>query len=69
MNTLYLLKINEIMNEKYFKYLVKVCVYLAKMNMFDYDLLNGQSQVILAASTIYVAFKIIEQLKSEYPLE
>jgi cyclin B len=41
MSTLYLLKINEIMSEKYFKYLVKVCLYLAKMNMYDYDLLNG----------------------------
>ena len=60
MNTLYLLKVNEIMGEKYFNYLVKVCIYLAKMNMYDYNLLNGMSQSILAASTIYVAFKIIE---------
>lgn len=60
MNTLYMLKINEIMNEKYFDYLVKVCVYLSKMNMYDYELINGQSQSILAASTIYVSFKIIE---------
>ena len=43
MNTLYLLKINEIMSEKYFKYLVKVCIYLSKMNLYDYDLYNGQS--------------------------
>ncbi len=69
MNTLYLLKINETMSEKYFKYLVKVCVYLSKMNMYDYDLLNDYSQIVIAASTIYVAFKIIEQLKHEYPLE
>lgn len=39
MNSLYLLKLNEILDEKYFKYLVKVCIYLAKMNMYDYDLL------------------------------
>ncbi len=69
MNTLYMLKINETMSEKYFKYLVKVCVYLSKMNMYDYDLLNDYSQIVIAASTIYVAFKIIEQLKHEYPLE
>jgi len=60
MNTLYMLKINETMSEKYFKYLVKVCVYLSKMNMYDYDLLNDYSQIVIAASTIYVAFKIIE---------
>ena len=41
MNCLYVLKINEIMSEKYFDYLVKVCLYLAKMNLYDYDLING----------------------------
>ena len=40
MNSLYLLSLNEILDEKYFKYLVKVCIYLAKMNMYDYDLLQ-----------------------------
>jgi len=38
MNSLYLLKINSILNSKYFKYLVKVCIYLAKMNQYDYQL-------------------------------
>jgi len=63
MHTLHTLKIYETMSEKYFKYLVKVCIYLSKMNMYDYDLLNDYSQTVIAASTIYVAFKIIEQLK------
>jgi len=40
MNSLYLLKLNEILDDKYFKYLIKVCIYLAKMNMYDYDLLQ-----------------------------
>lgn len=40
MNSLYLLNLNEILDEKYFKYLVKVCIYLAKMNMYDYELLQ-----------------------------
>jgi len=39
MNSLYLLKLNEILDEKYFKYLVKVCIYLSKMNQYDYELL------------------------------
>ena len=41
MNSLYMLKLNEILDEKYFKYLVKVCIYLAKMNMYDYELLQN----------------------------
>lgn len=43
MSLLYMLKVNTIMGEKYFNYLIKVCVYLAKMNTYDYDLLNGMS--------------------------
>ena len=39
MNSLYLLHLNEELDEKYFKYLVKVCIYLSKMNMYDYELL------------------------------
>ena len=43
MNSLYCLKINEILDKKYFKYLVKVCIYLAKMNQYDYELLQQQN--------------------------
>ena len=60
MSALYQLKLNEVLDLKYFKYLVKVCIYLSKMNMYDYELLQNQSHCVLAASTIYVAFKIIE---------
>jgi hypothetical protein len=41
MNSLYMLKLNEILDEKYFKYLIKVCIYLSKMNMYDYELLQN----------------------------
>ena len=69
MNSLYLLELNKLLDEKYFKYLVKVCIYLSKMNQYDYELLQSQDNAVLAASTIYVAFKIIEQLKEDFPLE
>jgi hypothetical protein len=69
MNSLYLLNLNTLLDEKYFKYLVKVCIYLSKMNQYDYELLQCQDNAVLAASTIYVAFKIIEQLKENFPLE
>ena len=29
------------MSDKYFDYLVKVCVYLSKMNQYDYNIING----------------------------
>jgi len=69
MNSLYLLELSKLLDEKYLKYLVKVCIYLSKMNQYDYELLQNQDHAVLAASTIYVAFKIIEQLKEDFPLE
>ena len=39
MFVVYKLKLNELMSEKHFRYLLKVCVYLSKMNMYDYELL------------------------------
>lgn len=41
-----------------------VCVYLAKMNCHDYNLI-GQKQSLLAASSIYVGVKICEQINKE----
>ncbi len=43
MFVVYKLKLNELMSKKHFRYLLKVCVYLSKMNMYDYELLQNQS--------------------------
>lgn len=50
-------------------YLEKVCVYLLKMILHDYDLISKINYHILAASTIFVAFKIIENIDSEFKSE
>jgi len=68
MNTLYQLNVKETMAPRLYNYLKKVCVYLAKANMHDYELLNQQDYSELAASTLFVAFKIIEQLDKSFPL-
>ena len=68
MNTLYQLNLKEIMAPRLYNYLKKVCVYLAKANMHDYELLSQQDYSELAASTLFVAFKIIEQLDKSFPL-
>ena len=41
-----------------------VCVYLAKMNCHDYNLMQKKPS-LLAASTIFVAIKICEQINKE----
>ena len=58
----------KIMNKLYTKnmlFLLKtVCIYLAKMNCHDYDLMQNK-QSLLAASTIFVAMKICEKINDE----
>ena len=68
MTALYQLSLQEEMTEKLYDYLQKVCIYLAKMTMHDYELVNQQKYSELAASTLFVALKIIEQLDKSFPL-
>jgi len=57
-----------IVNKKYTKNMLNllkyVCVYLAKMNCHDYQLMQKKHS-LLAASTIFVAIKICEQINKE----
>jgi hypothetical protein len=58
----------KMMNKLYTKnmlHLLKtVCIYLAKMNCHDYELMQNK-QSLLAASTIFVAMKICEKINEE----
>ena len=68
MTVLSQINLHDTLSEKLSDYLIKVCTYLSKMTMHDYDLINQQKYSELAASTIFVAFKIIEQLDKAFPL-
>lgn len=68
MIALFQMNLRETLSEKLYDYLLKVCTYLSKMTMHDYDLISQQSYSELAASTVFVAFKIIEQLDKTFPL-
>ena len=61
-------KLRKTINKLYTKnmlYLLKtVCLYLAKMNCHDYNLMQNK-QSLLAASTIFVAMKICEKINDE----
>ena len=50
-------------------YLEKVCVYLLKMVLHDYEIISKINYHIIAASTIFVAFKIIENIDSTFKSE
>lgn len=45
-----------------YQYLEKICVYLSKMVLFDYELIQNKSNSLLAGGLIFVSFKIIEQV-------
>jgi hypothetical protein len=61
-------KIGKFINKLYTKNMINllnyVCVYLAKMNCHDYNLMQKKPS-LLAASTIFVAIKICEQINKE----
>ena len=68
MIALFQMELRDVLSEKLYDYLLKVCTYLSKMTMHDYDLISQQGYSELAASTVFVAFKIIEQLDKSFPL-
>lgn len=57
-------KINPLYTKNMLNLLKHVCVYLAKMNCHDYNLMQKKPS-LLAASTIFVAIKICEQINKE----
>ena len=56
--------INKIYTKNMINLLFYVCIYLAKMNCHDYNLMQKKPS-LLAASTIFVAIKICEQINNE----
>lgn len=61
-------KLSKLMNRLYTKNMLNllktVCLYLAKMNCHDYELVQNK-QSLLAAATIFVAMKICEKINDE----
>ena len=61
-------KLGNLINKKYTKNMLNllkyVCIYLGKMNCHDYNLMQKKPS-LLAASTIFVAIKICEQINKE----
>ena len=56
--------INKLYTKNMLNLLKYVCIYLAKMNCHDYNLIQKKPS-LLAASTIFVAIKICEQINKE----
>ena len=50
-------------------YLEKICIYLSKMVMHDYDLINEFSPIQLASGVLYIGFKILEQVDKGFHMK
>ena len=48
------------LDKKMYAYLEKICIYLSKMVVFDYDLISDKTHALVAGALIFVTFKIIE---------
>ncbi|CAD8056391.1 unnamed protein product [Paramecium sonneborni] len=58
--------IEQKLKEKNYKYLKKLCLYLSKMVLYDYEICGKSNYTLLGAALIFVAFKIVEQLDSTF---
>lgn len=54
------MNLKETLDKKVYNYLEKICIYLAKMILYEYELISSKEYAILSGSLIFVAFKIIE---------
>ncbi len=61
MNALSLLKVEEILSKKDMKQLIKICVYLSKMTMYDYETIKETSCLYLGAAVLQLALKIMQK--------
>lgn len=64
-----LLKLKETLSESLYTHLSKLSVYIAKMIMHEYDLLNKYSQSEFAVACIYIGLKIVQQLDPSFKIE
>ncbi|CAD8141600.1 unnamed protein product [Paramecium pentaurelia] len=58
--------IEQRLQDKNYKYLKKLCLYLSKMVLYDYEICGKTNYTLLASALIFVAFKIVEQLDSSF---
>jgi hypothetical protein len=69
MNALPLIRAEEHLTRKNMKHLIKICIYLCKMNMMSYDIIKDSSKLVLGASTLFVALKVMHKISPSFPVK
>jgi hypothetical protein len=63
------LKLREALSENLFNHLVKLSVYISKMVVHEYELLNKYTPSEFAVACIYIGLKIVQQLEPAFKIE
>lgn len=63
------LKLREVLTEGLYNHLAKLSVYIAKMIMHEYGLLNQYTQSQFSVACIYIGLKIIQQLEPSFKID
>jgi hypothetical protein len=68
MNALSLLKVEELLSKKDMKQLIKICIYLSKMTMYDYEVIKETSSLYLGAAVLHLSLKIMQKTYISFPV-
>jgi len=63
------IRMKEVLSSKLNSHLEKLCVYIAKMVMHDYEIINKFSPSYLSGACIYISLKIVQQLDPDFKIE
>ncbi|EGR31142.1 n-terminal domain protein [Ichthyophthirius multifiliis] len=69
MQTLTFLNYQDRLSNQEFQYVHKICSYLSKMILYDYENIKMASYSTIAASVLYIIFKIIQQINLNFSAE
>ena len=68
MNALTLIQAEKLFSKSDMKQLLKICVYISKMCLYDYDMVKSTSNLLQGLGVLYVALKIMELNYKSFPI-
>jgi len=63
------IRISDRLPKRLYNHLQKLSIYIAKMTVHEYDLLNRYNQSEIASACVYIGMKIIQQLDTSFKID
>ena len=67
-NALTLIKAEKLFSKADMKQLMKICVYISKMCLYDYDMVKQTSNMMQGLGVLFVALKLMEVNYKSFPI-